>query len=86
MKNISQFSFFPLVLILLGRGLYSKEDTRGAIEVRIPTYDQSGRLNWELEAAEVDIVEEGIYSAKNPKMFILENVLFIEIFEVFLLL
>ena len=73
MKNISQFCFFPLVLILLGRGLYSKEDTRGAIEVRIPTYDQSGRLNWELEAAEVDIVEEGIYSAKNPKMFILEN-------------
>ena len=45
----------------------------GAYEVRIPAYDENGRINWELIAEEADNLAEGLYSAKNPRMFILEE-------------
>ena len=58
---------------MLGHALKAIQNPEGAIEVRIPTYDHNGRISWELEAEEVDVVGQSIYSAKNPKMFILEN-------------
>ena len=61
---------FPTTII---SGSQLGQTPKGAIEVRIPTYDTNGRLNWELEADEVDIMDNGIYSAKKPKIYILEN-------------
>jgi len=64
---------FLIVGFLLTITLYSNPAANGAFEVRIPTYDQEGRINWELQAKEVDTIDDGVYSAKKPKMFILEN-------------
>ena len=72
---ISYLKICMLLLLssLLGHALKAIQNPEGAIEVRIPTYDHNGRISWELEAEEVDVVGQSIYSAKNPKMFILEN-------------
>lgn len=73
MINHSEICFLLLASSLLGHSLLANSDPEGAVEVRIPTYDHNGRISWELEAEEVDVVGQSIYSAKNPKMFILEN-------------
>ena len=73
---IYKFNILPLFLLLLFtylKGLDSNSSSNGFFEVRIPTYNQAGRINWELHADEVDKLDEGIYSAQNPKMFILED-------------
>jgi len=56
-----------------GSCLASDSALNGAYEVRIPTYDINGRMNWELIAEETDNLDDGIYSAKNPRMFILNE-------------
>lgn len=53
--------------------LYSIENVNGAFDVIIPTYNSDGRINWELKADEVDTIDEGLYRARNPKIFILEK-------------
>lgn len=53
--------------------LYSNQEASGAFDVRIPTYDNAGRISWELQAEEVDTIEEGVYSARRPKMIFLES-------------
>lgn len=72
---IYQFNVLPLFLLLFSylKGLDSNSSSNGFFEVRIPTYNEAGRINWELHADEVDKLDEGIYSAQNPKMFILED-------------
>ena len=53
--------------------LYSNPEASGVFDVRIPTYDNAGRISWELMAEEVDTIEEGVYLAKKPKMIFLES-------------
>ena len=62
------FSFFFTNLCLA-----TEQSLNGAYEVRIPTYDEYGRINWELIAEETDNLEQGVYSAKNPTMYILDE-------------
>ena len=78
------FQFSPYVIInflamILTSFLYqvpcfaTDSTLNGAYKVRIPTYDDKGRMNWELIAEEADNLSDGVYSAKNPKMFILDE-------------
>ncbi len=69
----TKFSFKLLTVFFFGFFLHANSSNSGAFDVRIPTYDETGRINWELYAEEVDAMDDDIYSAKNPKMFILEN-------------
>ena len=72
---IYKFNVLPLFLLLFSylKGLDSNSSSNGFFEVRIPTYNEAGRITWELHADEVDKLDEDIYSAQNPKMFILED-------------
>ncbi len=45
----------------------------GALGVRIPSYDEKGRLHWELEAAEVEMIGAKKYRAREPRMRMLEQ-------------
>jgi len=51
----------------------SNGSSNGFFEVRIPTYNNMGRMNWELQAQEVDKLDEGVYLAQKPKIYILES-------------
>jgi len=51
--------------------LFSISD--GVIDVRLPAYDSSGRLLWEMTAAELELLEDKSYFALNPTLSILEN-------------
>lgn len=73
MSNYCKISFLLVVGSLLGRETNSTSAINGALDVRIPTYDQEGRINWELRAKEVDAVQEGVYLAKEPMIFLLED-------------
>ena len=53
--------------------LHAIEEPKGAYDVRIPTYSAEGRINWELEAEEVDVNKDGTYSARYPRIFLLED-------------
>jgi hypothetical protein len=62
------FSFFFTNLCLA-----TEQSSNGAYDVRIPTYDKNGRINWELFAEEADNLNNGVYSAKMPRMLILDE-------------
>ena len=51
----------------------SNGSSNGFFEVRIPTYNNMGRMNWELQAQDVDKLDEGVYLAQKPKIYILES-------------
>ncbi len=72
---IYKFNVLLLLLLLVSysKGFDSNSSSIGFFEVCIPTYNEAGRINWELHADELDKLDEGIYSAQNPKMFILED-------------
>jgi len=72
-SNYSKIYFLFLAGSLLARETNSTSAIHGAFDVRIPTYDQEGRINWELQAKEVDTVKEGIYLAKEPRIFLLDE-------------
>ena len=48
-------------------------DRPGAIDVCIPAYDNHGRLHWELQAKEVEVLGDKKYNAKQPVMRIVER-------------
>ena len=62
------FSFFFTNLCLA-----KEQALNGAYDVRIPTYDKNGRINWELFAEEADNLNNGVYAAKKPRMLILDE-------------
>ena len=62
------FSFFFTNLCLA-----TEQALNGAYDVRIPTYDKNGRINWELFAEEADNLKNGVYSAKKPRMLIIDS-------------
>ena len=56
-----------LLSSMLGHALKAIQTPEGAIEVRIPTYDHNGRISWELEAEEVDVVDNGYTQLKTRR-------------------
>jgi hypothetical protein len=70
---IKNFAIILTSFFLTDQCLATDPALNGVYDVRIPTYDDNGRINWELFAEEADNLEEGVYSAKNPRMFILDE-------------
>jgi hypothetical protein len=60
-------------LIILGFLQSLLGDRPGAMDVRIPAYDDQGRLHWELQAKEVEVLGNKKYNAKQPVMRFLER-------------
>ena len=65
--------YFFIAIVCFSTWQTAVGDRPGAIDVRIPAYDDNGRLHWELQADEVELLGDKKYNAKQPVMRILEK-------------
>ena len=65
--------YFFIAVVCFSTWQTAVGDRPGAIDVRIPAYDDNGRLHWELQADEVELLGDKKYNAKQPVMRILEK-------------
>ena len=72
-RPVFRFYYLSIFFLLWTNGPLLALENPGAIEVRIPSYDEKGRLYWELQAERVDVLGEKKYRAKRPRMIMIEN-------------
>lgn len=73
--NVYGLIYWPIFTLISFLGLTESAyaERSGALDVRIPSYDGDGRLHWELQAEEVELLGDKKYLAKEPRMRMLES-------------
>jgi len=72
-RSVFHFYYLSAIFLFGNAGNVDASQNPGATEVRIPSYDENGRLYWELQAERVELLGEKRYRAKMPRLIMIEN-------------